>query len=81
VKGWILPIIDPFHFCHHFKKIFEKIIFRRLIQHFDCIEILAKEQFGCRCKPSTELASFNLINDILMALNNKLLVGGIFCDL
>jgi hypothetical protein len=30
---------------------------------------------------STDLASLNLINDILMALNNRLLVGGIFCDL
>ena len=52
-----------------------------LIQHFDCNEILANEHFGFRCKSSTELASFNLINDILMALNTKLLVGGIFCDL
>jgi hypothetical protein len=30
---------------------------------------------------STELASYNLINEILRALNNKILVGGIFCDL
>jgi hypothetical protein len=28
-----------------------------------------------------ELASYNLINNILSALNNKLLVGGVFCDL
>jgi hypothetical protein len=27
------------------------------------------------------LASFNLINEILKALNNKIAVGGIFCDL
>jgi hypothetical protein len=30
---------------------------------------------------STEMASHKLINDILNALNNKILVGGIFCDL
>jgi hypothetical protein len=29
----------------------------------------------------TDLASFNLINEILEALNDRLLVGGIFCDL
>jgi hypothetical protein len=30
---------------------------------------------------STETATFNLINNILQALNDKKLVGGIFCDL
>src|SRR5215510_8432558 len=30
---------------------------------------------------STEEASYNLINNILDALNNKFTVGGIFCDL
>jgi hypothetical protein len=30
---------------------------------------------------STETASFNLINNILQALNDKKLTGGIFCDL
>jgi len=30
---------------------------------------------------STEKASFQLINEMLLALNNKLTVGGMFCDL
>jgi hypothetical protein len=30
---------------------------------------------------STEKASFKLINEILLAFNNKLTVGEIFCDL
>jgi hypothetical protein len=59
-----------------FSKIFEKLIYIRLITYFDCNKILAKEQFGFRTRSSTELASFTLINDILTALNNKLLVGG-----
>jgi len=42
---------------------------------------LANEQFGFRSKTSTDLASFHLISKILEALNNRLLVGGIFCDL
>jgi hypothetical protein len=28
-----------------------------------------------------DLATFDLINNILLALNNKLAVGGLFCDL
>jgi hypothetical protein len=44
------------------------------------IIILADEQYGFR-KTSSELASFNLINNILQAFNDKKLVGGIFCDL
>ena len=42
---------------------------------------MANEQFGFRSKTSTDLASFHLICKILEALNNRLLVGGIFCDL
>jgi hypothetical protein len=30
--------------------------------------------------PAT-FAAYNLLNDILSALNNKLLMGGVFCDL
>ena len=82
-KGDRLDITNyrPISLLPSFSKIFEKIIFRRLIQHFDCNKILANEQFGFRSKSSTDLPSYNLINDILMALNNRLLVGGIFCDL
>jgi hypothetical protein len=43
--------------------------------------ILANEQYGFRSNSSTERASYKLINEILNALNNKILVGGIFCDL
>jgi hypothetical protein len=43
--------------------------------------LLATEQYGFRNNSSTEQASFKLINEILQALNNKLTVGGIFCDL
>jgi len=30
---------------------------------------------------TTGNATYKLINEILIALNNKLIVGGIFCDL
>ena len=38
-------------------------------------------QFGFRHKSSTDLASYTLTQEILTALNNKIKVGGIFCDL
>jgi hypothetical protein len=40
-----------------------------------------EEQFGFRSKSSTKIASYNLISEILNALNNKNIIGGVFCDL
>jgi hypothetical protein len=38
-------------------------------------------EYGFRSNSSTETASYKLIDEILNALNNQILVGGIFCDL
>jgi hypothetical protein len=43
--------------------------------------ILVQEQFVFWTHHSTEQTAFNLIISILTAMNNILLVGGIFCDL
>jgi len=51
-----------------------------LYQQINQNNILANEKYGFRNNSSTEKASFELINEILLALNNKLTVGGIFCD-
>ena len=60
---------------------FEKIIYNRLYTHLEMNSILVQEQFGFRTQHSTEQAAFSLINRILTAMNNKQVVGGIFCDL
>jgi hypothetical protein len=39
------------------------------------------EQYRLRINSSTKVASYNVINEILKAMNNKLSGGGIFCDL
>jgi hypothetical protein len=63
-----------------FSEIFEKVIHLRLYQH--CIEnILSNRQYCFRCNSSTEIATFNLLNEIYCALNERKIVGGIFCDL
>jgi hypothetical protein len=60
---------------------FEKLIYSRLYQHICTNNILAKEQYGFRINSSTEAAFYDVINEILKAVNNKLSVGGIFSDL
>jgi hypothetical protein len=51
--------------------------YRHLTDH----NILSKDQDGSRTKLKTDNATYQLTNEILNALNNNLLIGGIFCDL
>jgi hypothetical protein len=44
-------------------------------------KILANKQYGFRSNSSTEITSHKLITEILNALNSKILVARIFCDL
>jgi hypothetical protein len=71
----------PISLLRSFSKIFEKVIFNRRHNHVNNNNILAQEQFGFRSNSSMETASYYLINNILEALNNKFIVGGILCDL
>ena len=64
-----------------FSEIFEKFIYQRLIDHLNNNAILNEHQYGFRNNVLTDSASFTLLNEILTALNNKQMVGGIFCDL
>jgi hypothetical protein len=41
---------------------------------------LAKEQYGFKKNSSTAVATYNLLDNIYMVLNNRCIVGGIFCD-
>jgi hypothetical protein len=70
----------PVSLLKSFSKVFEKVIYKRLHYHIKNNNIFAKEQYGFRNNSSTEIASYNLINNILKALNNNMCVGGIFCD-
>ena len=64
-----------------FSKIFEKTLQTRLLKHLTDHNILVKEQYGFRTKIKTDNTTYHLINEILNALSNSLLIGGIFCDL
>jgi hypothetical protein len=71
----------PISLLISFSKVFKKIIYDRLLQHINSNNNLVKEPFGFRPATSTDKASYRLINDILNVMNERKLVGGIFCDL
>lgn len=71
----------PISLLPTFSKIIEKIMYKRLYAHLNNNNILAMEQFGFRKESSTEMATFNLLDNILTSLDKKNYVGGLFCDL
>jgi hypothetical protein len=64
-----------------FSKIFEKVMCKRVNDFFNSNTILVEEKFGFRKNLSTEEALFSFTNEILCALNNRIHVSGISCDL
>jgi hypothetical protein len=71
----------PISLLTSFSKILEKILYKRLYCHLKVNNILVLEQFGFREKFSTDMAIYTFLNSVLSSLENKLLVGGVFCDL
>jgi hypothetical protein len=61
--------------------IFVKIIYESLLQNIERNNIFIEEQFSFRPSVSTNKASYRLSEEILNALNNTMMAGGIFCDL
>ena len=55
-------------------KIFESILFKRISDFFEGNGMLSAEQFGFRKKRNTELASFQLINNIMPTFES-----GLYC--
>jgi hypothetical protein len=63
-----------------FSKIFETLMQRRILKHLTKYSIFCTEQYCFRLGLRTDSAICKLTTEILNAMNNKLLVGGIFCD-
>jgi hypothetical protein len=55
-------------------------VFHRINQHLQ-VHILSDNQFGFRKELSTFNAIYKLTDSVLKSWNNKMHVGGIFCDL
>jgi hypothetical protein len=56
-------------------------MYTRILNHLSEYNILSTEQYGFRIGLMTVDAIYKLTAKILNAMNNKLLVGGILCDL
>jgi hypothetical protein len=56
-------------------------MYKRVIDFLNSNNILTEEQFGFRKGLSTDKALYKFLDEILYALNDKMHVGGIFCDL
>ena len=54
---------------------------RRILKHLIKYNKLSTEKYGFRLGLGTDNATYKLTSEILNAMNNMLLVGGIFCDL
>jgi hypothetical protein len=64
-----------------FSKTFEMVMQTRILKHLTKYNILNTEQYGFRIGLKTDNAIYKLNTEILNAMNNKLRVGWIFCDL
>lgn len=64
-----------------FSKIFEKVIYTRLLTFFEKKNIIVEEQNGFRKGKSTSLATFNLVKTIGDSLNNKVPIAVLFLDM
>jgi hypothetical protein len=51
----------PISLLASFSKVFEKLIYNRLLEHMNINNTLGTEQYGFRNNTSTEKASYNLI--------------------
>jgi hypothetical protein len=78
---FIISNYRPISLPTAFSKVLKRVIHVRLSQHLSQNSILLNEQYRFRSNSSTEMASYKLINEILLAINNKSTVGGIFYDL
>jgi hypothetical protein len=58
-----------------------KAVYIQLYEYCSKNNILVDEQFGFRNKLATTVAILKLINEIHIALNDRIMVGGIFWDL
>jgi len=74
-----LSAYRPVSLLTSFSKIFQKVIYNRLLQHVQVNNVITMDQYGFKNNGSTELAIFKLINQILTSINKKAAICGIFC--
>ena len=71
----------PISLLPSISKLFEKVVFLQLSEYFTCNKLLHEGQYGFRENHSTELASAELMDRIISAMDRKTLPITIFMDL
>jgi len=71
----------PISMLTAFSKVLEKVLYNRLLDYLNSNNLLNSQQFRFRKRLSTDDAIFKLTQEILNALNNKVMMGSIFFDL
>ena len=71
----------PISLLTNFSKIFERVMYKRLITFVEHYEILYCYQFGFRKNHSTSMALIHLVNKITSAIDCKEITAGVFLDL
>ena len=71
----------PISILSSINKIFEKILYSRLISYIDQFKLLYKYQFGFRKNHSTEQSLIEFVDQIRSAMDNQHMTCGIFIDL
>ena len=68
----------PISLLTSFSTVFQKALYIRQTEHFYSNKLLVRNQVGFRRGIATEDTIFKLTNEILNALNNKIMAGSIF---
>ena len=71
----------PISLLTSISKVFEKVVFEQLSDYFSSNKYFHEGHYGSREKHSTELATVELMDRIISALNDKRLPISIFMDL
>ena len=71
----------PISILSTINKIFEKILYSRLISYIDKFQILYKYQYGFRKKYSTEQSLIEFVDQVRLSLDKQEMTCGIFIDL
>ena len=64
-----------------FSKVFERIMYNRIVSFLNSFNLLYKYQFGFREKHDANMALIVLVDEILKALDKGKIVLGVFSDL
>jgi hypothetical protein len=63
--------VDLYPYFQYFQKFLKKSYIKKISLHLNTYNILAEEQYGFKKNSSTAVATYNLLDNIYVALNNR----------